>query len=131
MIDLTSCYLLAVLLRSTQRAELWKAFKDHLIDTFGVPTLLFSNRGSQFASAYWCKQCQIFTIHSETTPAYHPEANGIAESWHCMLKNAISWDCQNNKEWSNRLPMTLLGLRAQPHLDSGLSPHQQVFGTDR
>ena len=47
-----------------------------------------------------------------------------------MLKNAISWDCQNNKEWSNRLPMTLLGLRAQPHLDSDLSPNQQAFGSE-
>ena len=26
--------------------------------------------------------------------------------------------------------MILLGLRVRPHLDSGLSPHQQVFGTE-
>ena len=26
--------------------------------------------------------------------------------------------------------MILLGLRARPHLDSGLSPHQQSFGTE-
>ena len=26
--------------------------------------------------------------------------------------------------------MILFGLRAQPHLDSGLSPHHQAFGTE-
>ena len=33
------------------------------------------------------------------------------------------------KTTRNGLPMILLGLRAQPQLDSGLSPLQQAFGT--
>ena len=41
----------------------------------------------------------MFGIHSETTPAYHSEANGIVERWHWTLKNAISCDHQDNKEW--------------------------------
>ena len=72
----------------------------------------------------------MFWIQSETTQAYHLEANGIVEGWHWMLKNAISYNRQNNKEWSSRLPMILLGLRARPHLDSRLSPRQQVLGTE-
>ena len=46
------------------------------------------------------------------------------------LKNSISCDSQSDKNWASRLPMILLGLRARPHLDSGLSPHQQAFGTE-
>ena len=72
----------------------------------------------------------MFSIRSETTPAYHPEANGMVERWHRTLKNSISCDRQSDKNWASRLPIILLGLRARPHLDSGLSPHQQAFGTE-
>ena len=72
----------------------------------------------------------MFGIRSETTPAYHPEANGMVERWHRTLKNSISCDRQSDKNWASRLPMILLGLRARPHLDSSLSPHQQAFGTE-
>ena len=34
-----------------------------------------------------------FEIRSETTQAYHPEANGIVVGWYHMLKNAISCNC--------------------------------------
>ena len=98
VIDWDSCYPIAVLLWLTGTAEVWKAFEDHWIKTFGIPTLLFSY--------------------------------GIVEGWHWTLKNVISCDCQNIKEWSSRLPMILLGLRVQPHLDSSLKPHQHAFGIE-
>ena len=69
-------------------------------------------------------------VHSETTPAYNPEANGMVERWHRTLKNTISCDQYIDKNWASRLLIILLGLRAQPHLDSGLSPHQQAFGME-
>ena len=36
----------------------------------------------------------------------------------------------SDKNWASRLPIILLGLRARPHLDSGLSPHQLAFGCE-
>ena len=67
-----------------------------------------------------------FSISSETTPAYHPQANGMVERWHRTL---MSCNRQSDKNWAGRLLMNLLGLRARPHLDSGLT-HQQAFRTD-
>ena len=107
---------------------MWQHFEDNWIRTFGVPTLLISYRGAQFTSNYWAKQCQVFGIHSETTPAYHSEVNGMVERWHRTLKNSISCDRYSDKNWASRLLIILLGLRVRPHLDSGLSPHQQAFG---
>ena len=49
----------------------------------------------------------------------------MVERWHRTLKNSISCD-----RYSDRQLIILLGLRAPPHLDSGLSPHQQAFGTE-
>ena len=109
---------------------MWRCFEDNWIGTFGVPTLLISYRGAQFTSNYWAKQCQVFGIHSETTPAYHSEVNGMVERWHRTLKNSISCDRYSDKNWASRLLIILLGLRVRPHLDSGLSPHQQAFGME-
>ena len=58
---------------------------------------------------------------TSTTAAYNPQANGLVERWHCVLKDTLK---------ATALPIILLGLRAQPSSDSGLSPHQMVFGTE-
>ena len=121
---------IAVPLKSTEATEVWQQFQDNWISTFGVPALLISDRGSQFTSCYWTKQCKIFGIRCSTTPAYHPEANGMVERWHRTLKSSMACDRYSDKNWASRLPIILLGLRARPHLDSGLSPHQLAFGCE-
>ena len=129
-IDRATRYPVAIPLKSTETAEVWQQFQDNWIATFGVPALLITDRGSQFTSTYWAEQCQVFGIKSNTTPAYHPEANGLVERWHRTLKYSLSCDRYEDKDWAKRLPMILLGLRARPHLDSELSPHQQAFGCE-
>ena len=53
--DQASHYPIAVPLKSTEATEEWKQFKDNWIATFWVPTLLLSDRGSQFTSTYWVR----------------------------------------------------------------------------
>ena len=69
-IDRATRYPIAVPLKSIDATEVWQQFQNNLISTFGVPALLISDRGSQFTSGYWTKQCEIFGIHCSTTPAY-------------------------------------------------------------
>ena len=92
--------------------------------------MLISDRVSQFTSSYWTEQCQMFGVRCSTTPAYHPEANGMVERWHRTLKSSMACDRYSDMNWASWLPIILLGLRARPHLDSGLSPHQQAFGCE-
>ena len=54
----------------------------------------------------------------------------MVERWHRTLKSSMACDRYSDKNWASRLPIILLGLRARPHLDSGLSPHQQAFGCE-
>jgi hypothetical protein len=65
-------------------------------------------------------------LHKQTT-AYHPESNGAVERLHHRLKYAL---CARTAvaTWSEELPFELLGLRAQPREDTGLSPAEVVFG---
>ncbi len=66
-------------------------------------------------------------LHRQTT-AYHPESNGAVERLHRCLKDALCTRA-NAATWSEDLPFVLLGLRAQPREDNGLSLAEVVFGT--
>jgi hypothetical protein len=65
-------------------------------------------------------------LHKQTT-AYHPESNGAVERLHRRLKDALRTRAAV-ATWSEELPFLLLGLRAQPREDTGLSLAEAVFG---
>jgi hypothetical protein len=64
--------------------------------------------------------------HKQTT-AYHPESNGAVERLHRRLKDTLRTRAAT-ATWSEELPFVLIGLRAQPSEDTGLSPAEAVFG---
>ncbi len=63
--------------------------------------------------------------HRQTT-AYHPESNGTVERLHRRLKDALRAGAAA-ATWVDELPYVLLGLRAQPREDTGLSPAESVL----
>jgi hypothetical protein len=67
----------------------------------------------------------MLNIHKPTT-VYHPESNRAVERLHRRLKDALR-ACAAMATWSKELPFVLLGLRAQPREDTGLSPAEAVF----
>jgi hypothetical protein len=69
----------------------------------------------------------MLNISHKQTTAYHPESNGAVERLHWRLKDEIH-ACASKATWSEQLPFVLLGLRAQPREDTGLSPAEAVFG---
>jgi hypothetical protein len=69
----------------------------------------------------------MLNISHKQTTAYHPESNGAVERLHRHLKDALR-ACAAAVTWSKDLPFVLLGLRAQPREDTGLSPAEAVFG---
>ena len=60
------------------------------------------------------------------TTAYHPQAIGMVERFHCTLKTAIrSIDATN---WLDALPLVMLGLRTTFEQDLGCSPAEMLYG---
>ncbi len=68
----------------------------------------------------------MLNISHKQTTAYHPESNGAVERLHRRLKDALRAHAAV-ATWSEELPFVLLGLRAQPREDTGLSPAEAVF----
>ncbi len=116
----------AIPLSETSAAACPKALTFTWISRFGVPETITSDRGLQ-TSNLWFQLCEMLNISHKQTTAYHPELNGAVEKLHPRLKDALR-ACAAAATWSEELPFVLLGLRAQPREDTGLSPAKAVFG---
>ena len=49
------------------------------IARWGVPDIITSDRGSQFASDLWLEVCRFMGIARDPTIGYHPQHNGKVE----------------------------------------------------
>ncbi len=89
--------------------------------------MVTSDRGVQFTSALWSGLCQKPGINHKLTKAYHPQANGLVERAHRQLKEALQARLENG-DWYGQLPWVIMGLRATPKEDCGLSSAELVYG---
>ena len=87
---------------------------------FGVPAKVTTDRGTQFTSGTWRSWCSQQGVQHITTTAFHPQANGMVERIHRQLKAAL---CARgaDTDWKSHLPWVLLGMRAAPREESGVS----------
>lgn len=97
------------------------------ISRFGVPAQISTDQGKEFEALVFREMNQILGIEHLRTTAYHPQANGLIERWHRTLKAAIM--CRNTVNWSEELPLILLGLRSTYKDDIKCAPSEMVYGT--
>jgi hypothetical protein len=115
----------AIPLSETSAVACTCALVFSLIIHFGVPETIASDRGQQFTSNI--AHCDMLHITHRQTTACYPESNGAVERLHCHLKDVL---CARTAvaTWAEEIPWVLLGLRAQPREDTGLSPAEAVLG---
>jgi transposase InsO family protein len=93
----------------------------------GRPAAIMTDRGVQFTSGAWAAAMVRLGIQHISTTAYHPQSNEAVERFHRRLKEALKAKLAG-PEWTAHLPWVLLGLRAAPREDSGVSSAELVFG---
>jgi transposase InsO family protein len=91
------------------------------VSRYGVPVQLTSDRGTQFIPAIWDSLCQHLGIQHQPTTAFHPQVNGMVERCHRRLKDALRARLAGPDQ-PLHLPLVLMGLRAAPTEDTGVSP---------
>lgn len=85
-----------------------------------------TDRGRQFESHLFKAITTMVGAHHYRTTAYHPAANGIVERLHRQLKAAIM--CHANYNWTEVLPLVLLGIRSAWKDDVQASAAELVYG---
>ena len=103
----------------------------HWWSFMGVPAVVTSDQGPQFAGAWWKTLCALQGIRNCQGQAYHHCSNGRAEAavkqLEHVLKRLISDDHLN---WVELLPRALQRIHDLPG-PTGYSPYEVVFGRDR
>ena len=90
-----------------------------------MPAHVTTDRGAQFTSSTWT------TWYTEmdpiTTMAFHPQAKGKVERLHLQIKDALRARGADSA-WADHLPWVILGLRAAPKDESGVSAAEAALG---
>ncbi len=120
IIDHTTKWMEAIPLSETSAAACAKASTFIWISRFGIPKTITSDHGPQFTPNFLLQLCEMLNILHRQTTAIIVSPTG--QSKECASASAAA------VTWSEELPFLLLGLRAQPREDTGLSPAEAVFG---
>ena len=103
------------------------AIRDSLVANFGVPATLITDNGREFCSALFTKFCGQLNIKHQHTTSYHPQANGLVERVHRVIKVAFS-ALDDPTDWANHLPLVQLMLNNQICDRAHFTPFQMAFG---
>ncbi|BHF60405.1 hypothetical protein SprV_0100337000 [Sparganum proliferum] len=118
----------AIPLPNVQAETIVKAFVSRWVAIFGAPSMITTDRGAQFESTLFQTLLNFLGCTRIRTTAYHPAANGMAERFHCQLKTALR-AAEDSENWSDNVPVVLLGIRAALKSDLDCSAAELVFGT--
>ncbi|GFX04497.1 integrase catalytic domain-containing protein [Trichonephila clavipes] len=118
---------LHTLIASGTSLELKRPSFSSWVSRFGTPAILTTDRGRQFESSLFKALSKLLGVQKCRTTGYHPQANGMIEELHRLLKSAIK--CHATERWTEVLPIILLGLRASLKEDILCTPSELVFGT--
>ncbi|BHF61792.1 hypothetical protein SprV_0100476900 [Sparganum proliferum] len=105
-----------------------KDFVSCWVAMFGAPSTVTTDRDARFESALFQAPLNFLGCTRIRTTAYHPAANGMVGRFHRQLKTALR-AVEDPENWSDNLPLALLGIRAALKTDLGCSAVELVFGT--
>jgi len=128
VVDRTTRWPEAFPLRGITATECADTFAAGWIARYGVPHTVTTDKGTQFTGAVWRSLCTSLGIRHVTTTAFHPQSNGLVERFHRQLKEGLRAR-DAGVAWLEHLPWVLLGIRAAPKDDVGVSAAEVLFST--
>ena len=112
-------------------AKVAKAMYEKWWDPFGLPSVVTSDNGPQFAAAWWRTLCGLFGVRQAYSQAYYHPGNGRAEVVGEQLEKRLrKIQADHGICWVEALPRAVRQLHDAPG-PSGLSPYEILFGRHR
>ncbi|GBN15378.1 Gag-Pol polyprotein [Araneus ventricosus] len=126
IIDRFSRWPEAIPIPNMRAKTICRAIVDTWISPFGCPFVITSDQGSQLRSSMFVEFTRMLVIQKIKKTPYHPISNGIVERFHRLLKAAIK--AHEDDEWSELIPIILLGIRTAVKEDLQSSCAELVYG---
>jgi hypothetical protein len=106
-----------------------KTLVSSWISHFGVPDTITHDRGTQFESQLFNHLANLLGSKRISTSAYNPRANGMVERFHRQLKGVLRC-LKADTNWTDPLPLVMLGIRSTVKADLKATPAEMVYGTN-
>uniref|UniRef100_A0A1A8IMM1 Gypsy retrotransposon integrase-like protein 1 n=2 Tax=Nothobranchius TaxID=28779 RepID=A0A1A8IMM1_NOTKU len=129
MTDLFTHYAWAVPTKDQTAQTTVHALWTHVIQPFGCPARLHSDRGASFESALMYQLCRCYGITKSKTTPYHPAGNGGVERLNQTLLHMLrSLEAERQQRWPELLPELLQAYNNTVHSATGYAPSYLMFG---
>ncbi|MBW0465509.1 hypothetical protein O181_005224 [Austropuccinia psidii MF-1] len=97
----------------------------------GLPSRIFSNRGSIFVSSFWTNIVQKLKISRNLSTAYHPEADGQTERVNQILEQCLwMYVRYHQDDWNTCLSLAEFSYNNSDHSSKKQSPFFTFYGRE-
>ena len=98
---------------------------------YGCPEHIVSDRGSEFTAEIFKEIARQMKAKLHLTTSFHPQSNGLTESFNKLLKNTLHSLVQNDvKTWDEQLPCSVLALNCSYHPSIKNVPYTLFHGRE-
>lgn len=102
---------------------------NKFIYTFGSPTELLTDQGSNISGEMMKEVARIFKMKQIKTSVYHPESNGSLERSHHVLAEYLKpYINQQQNNWDSFLDAVMFSYNTSYHEETKISPYELIFG---
>jgi hypothetical protein len=107
-----------------------KLYIDNVFIQYGLPDIIISDRGPQFASNVFNGIFDAIGVKHRMSTAYHPQTDGQTKHYNQELEAYLRIYCANKPdEWSNKLSLAQFAHNARTHEAIKQLPFQLMYGT--
>ncbi|XP_027156081.1 uncharacterized protein LOC113756723 [Coffea eugenioides] len=118
-------------LRTISGLAIQKFFWKCIICRFGIPRVIISDNGRQFAENPFKTWCENLGIKQHFTSVGHPQANGQAENFNRTLLHGLRTRLHRaGSSWVEELPSVLWSYRTTPRSASRETPFSLTYGAE-
>ena len=110
-----------------------KTIAEAMIEIFsrtGLPDEILTDKGPSLVGDLGRSMCDLLQIKPIRTSPYHPETDEMLERWHASFKGMIRKSGVERNEWDIYLKYLLFAYRSVPHLVTGFTPFELIYGRD-